>query len=202
MEMMPTPDKYGLVIFPLSTECPQGKACPLRRKGCFVSGHHLYFYKEVYESAGPDSLPSLLRNDKFNIIPIARCQHNKYEKLYLPPAIPEDGTIIDFLRQADFLRGLGFAAINLAHIEINLDNLDSGIMLERHRIPQLSEEFDEGYENIRELGKQALKLELLPQRTIMNPFDHIYLDEDQAVREAAIQIVHSVVFVDELAIAV
>jgi hypothetical protein len=199
METMPTPDKYGLVIFPLSTECPQGKACPLRRKGCFVSGHHLYFFKEDFERQGPDSFPFLLRNNPFNIIPIARCQHNKYEKLYLPPPIPEDGIIIEFLHQADFLRSLGDAAINLANIEINLENLDNGIMLERHRIPQLTEEFDESFENIRELGKQALKLGLLPQRTIMNPFDHIYLDEDQSVREEAIQIVHSVVYVDELA---
>jgi hypothetical protein len=199
MERLPTPNKYGLVIFPLSTECPQGKACPLRRIGCFVSGHHLYFYKEVFERQGPESLPYKLRNNPFNTIPIARCQHNKYERLYLPPAIPEDDIINDFLHQADFLRNLGDAAINLAHIEINLDNLYSGIKPERHRIPRLSEEFDEGFENIRELGKQALKLDLLPQRTIMNPFDHIYLDADQPVREAAIQIVHSVVYVDELA---
>jgi hypothetical protein len=63
---------------------------------------------------------------------------------------------------------------------------------------QLTEKCDKSFEEIRELGKRVLDLELLPHITLMNPFDHIYLDEDQSSREVAIQIVHSAVNIDAL----
>lgn len=199
MGYIPTPhDKNGLVDFPLSRECPHVKDDQPGLTECFLSYHHLYFYKELYESGGPDSLHYLLRNDPFNRIPIARCQHDLYEELYLPPEFPKDSVIIEHLRQAGILRWLGDAAMTLARNEINLDNLHNSAIPEWTRMRLLREKCDRSYEEIRELGKIVVGLELLPYETIMNPFNHIYLENDQSEREAAIQIVHSVVTIDAL----
>jgi hypothetical protein len=199
MGYLPTPhDKYGLVDFPLSRECPHVKDDQLDLTRCFLSYHHLYFYQDLYESGGPDSLLFRLRNDPFNRIPIARCQHDLYEELYLPPEFPKDSVIIEYLHQAGILRGLGDAAMTLARNEINLDNLHNSAVPEWTRMRQLREKCNKSYEEIRELGKTVVDLELLPHQTKMNPFDHIYLENDQSEREVAIQIVHSVVNVDAL----
>jgi hypothetical protein len=139
-----------------------------------------------------------LRNDHFNIIPIARCQHDLYERIYLPPEFPRVSVIKEYLHQAGILRELGDAAMTLARNEINLDELHESAIPEWTRMRLLREKCDKNYEDIRELGKLVVDLELLPYQTIMNPFDHIYLDNDQAEREVAIQIVHSVVTIDAL----
>ena len=199
MGYIPTPhDRYGLVDFPLSKECPHVTADQLDLTECFLSYHHLYFYKDLYESEGPDSLLYLLRNDSFNIIPIARCQHDLYEDLFLPPEFPRTSVIIEYLHQSGILRTLGDAAMTLARNEINLDDLHNSAIPEWTRMRLLREKCDKSYEEIRELGKLAVDLELLPYQTIMNPFDHIYLENDQSEREVAIQIVHSVVTIDAL----
>ncbi len=186
-EKLETPyDKNGLVIFPLSLECPKDKTCRLKQIGCTPNDeHHKYFWRSTYETDGPDSLSFMLRNCPFNIVSISRCVHIKYEELYLPPPIPSDSVMEKLLTEAVVLRRLGDIAIDLA----------------RHKNRYTKEEYDAGYEEIKKLGLEVMHFAMLPKDAIANPYDYIYRNAGKTKKKRALHLIHTAIDLDSLAVA-
>ncbi|QQS64906.1 hypothetical protein IPO96_05095 [Candidatus Saccharibacteria bacterium] len=97
----------GLVMPPSPVEsCEelimQGTAPNHRR--CFVSRHHLYWPRTLYEK---DELSHEFREHPFNRVWMLDCQHGLIHKEYIGTRIPDAQTMAEFLKEADLLRTLG-----------------------------------------------------------------------------------------------
>lgn len=207
MEMVPTPtNEKGLVLLPPSVEC-LGDECELSETtaGCYTDLHHLYFTENDYEKGGRDSLYWKLRHSRFNIIPIARCQHNLLHAQFLPVEFPEPEVVRDYLEQSSELKRFGHAALETARFSLEFSDLRWGVErprggLELHRNPaqlmrlgHLVRVRDQHFDRTRTLATHLQDATLLQPRVVANPFVHMGKDRPQRLRQRASHIVRSVV---------
>ncbi|HUD05834.1 MAG TPA: hypothetical protein VMR18_02905 [Candidatus Saccharimonadales bacterium] len=212
-EMVPAPtdDETGLALLPTSTEC-LGDKCTLANTplGCYDDLHHLYFWRRTYEKDGPGSLYWRLRHNPFNVIEIARCQHDRIHDQYTPVEFPEPEIVREFFQQSGGLKHFANFTLETARYSLDFNELRWGTIsrnrgLEPRRNPaqlmrlgHLAKIRDRHLDRVEQLASHLQDADLLQHAVIINPFVHIGKTEPPPVRRRALHIVRSVVKVPEL----
>lgn len=181
----------GLAYPPAPLDCLE--ECRFASKqACFVDRHRLYFSRAIYEANGPNSPENKLRSDPFNIVPLPRCQHEKFHKNYDGPEIPDPEVIDAFLQESDLLRKLGVTAINLACLELEVDPTKFRPLKLMH-IARHRRSFERRHNNltetIEELKPRLEVVEIIPVQVIIDPFRHLYRKAPQEVKSRARQLI-------------
>jgi len=191
-------EENGLVLYPTQITCLEGDACvkALRNPalGCRPNNdHHLYFYKSIYTSGGPESLPYKLRNSKFAIQSMAKCRHDAYHRVHdpNPPKMPNEKVATEFVRQSSILEGLGSLAIKLARLRVERGGLYQQDRPWEERILKLNDVIPTIHEQVEEQAIQARRIDLIPAVIVENPFDYMYRGEQEYIRESASFIVRT-----------
>jgi hypothetical protein len=188
-------NSQGLVLLPLPIplECLGSEECRLTgtANGCFTSFHHLYFYKWLYEQDGQDSLHFRLRQDRLNIIPIARCRHDELHDRFAPPPFPRKSVIREFLNESYQLQLLGDVALDLADREIQVRDLNQCDRLDRHKVFRLGELCSRDRERVKSLGASVQQAEFISMDASESLFKRAGNPARQPIRELASQIIQS-----------